>query len=46
MYDVTYSLNGIIKHISINAQNENEVFNIITNMYGNGTIQIINIRRI
>lgn len=44
MYDVTYSLNGIIKHISINAQNE--VFNIITNMYGNGTIQILNIRRI
>lgn len=43
MYEVTYSVDGIIYKTNIEASNYSQVFNIITNMYGSGNIQIINI---
>lgn len=46
MYEVTYSINGIIRKVMINANDSIQAQNIFTNMYGTGQIQIINIRRI
>lgn len=46
MYEVTYSTDGIIKKININASDGQQVQQIMTNMYGFGKIQIINVRRI
>jgi hypothetical protein len=46
MYEVTYSINGIIRKVMINANDSIQAQNIFTNMYGSGQIQIINIRRI
>lgn len=46
MYEVTYSINGIIRKVKINANDSIQAQNIFTNMYGAGQIQIINIRRI
>lgn len=46
MFEVTYSLNGLIKKIMINAIDAVQVTQIMTNMYGSGNIQIINIRRV
>lgn len=46
MYEVTYSINGIIRKVNINANDSIQAQNIFTNMYGTGQIQIINIRRI
>lgn len=46
MFEVTISLDGIIKNIMINANDSFQVTNIVTNMYGNGRVQIINIRRV
>lgn len=46
MYEVTYSIDGIIKKISINASDSIQAQMIFTNMYGSGRTQIINIRRI
>lgn len=46
MYEVTYSIDGILKKISINASDAVQAQNIFTNMYGNGKVQIINIRRV
>lgn len=46
MFEVTYSLNGLIKKIMINANDAVQVTGIMTNMYGSENIQIINIRRV
>lgn len=46
MYEVTYSIDGIIKKININANDSIQAQNIFTNMYGTGKVQIINIRRV
>lgn len=46
MYEVTYSIDGIIKKININASDSIQAQNIFTNMYGTGKMQIINIRRV
>lgn len=45
MYDVTYSIDGVIKHISIKADDGVAVMNAITNMFGAGKVQIINMKR-
>lgn len=46
MYEVTYSIEGIIHKITVNASDSVEAMNIFTNMYGFGKVQIINVRRI
>ena len=46
MFEVTYSMDGIIRKININASDELQAQNIFTNMYGSGKVQIINVRRI
>ena len=45
MYEVTYSMNGIIKKISVNANDPLTAIDIFTNMFGGGAIEIINIVR-
>ena len=45
MYEITYSINGIIKKISINANDGMQAQQIFTNMYSCDKIEIINIRR-
>lgn len=45
MYEVTYSIDGIIKKISINASDSIQAERVFTNMYGTGKVQIINIVR-
>lgn len=46
MFEVTYSVEGIIHKISIKADDSIQAQNIFTNMYGNAKVQIINIRRV
>lgn len=46
MFEVTYSMEGIIRKIMINANDSIQAQEIFTNMYGNGKVQIINIRRV
>lgn len=46
MYEVTYSIDGIIKKLSVNADDAITAQNIITNMFGGGRIEIIEIRRV
>ena len=46
MFEVTYSMEGIIRKIMINASDALQAQNIITNMYGSCKVQIINIRRV
>lgn len=46
MFEVTYSMEGIIRKIMINASDAVQAQSIITNMYGSGKVQIINIRRV
>ena len=41
MYEITYSIDGIIKRISIQALSQMEAVNIFTNMYGTGKVQVI-----
>ena len=45
MYDVTYTIDGIVRHIMINAKNNIEVTEIFTNMFSGQKVQIINIVR-
>jgi hypothetical protein len=45
MFEVTYSIDGIIKKININASDAVQAQEIFTNMYGTGKVQIINIIR-
>lgn len=46
MYKVRLSINGIIKEITINANDAFQAQHLVTNMYGNGNVQIIDIRRV
>ena len=46
MYKVKIVIDGLVKEITVNANSSFEVQNIITNMYGNGKVQIIDIRRV
>lgn len=41
MYEITYSIDGIIKNITLLALSQMDAVNIFTNMYGSGTVQII-----
>lgn len=46
MYKVKIVIDGLLREMTINANSSVEVQNIITNMYGTGRVQIIDIRRI
>ena len=46
MYEVTYSVEGIIRKISIKADDSIQAQNIFTNIYGSGKVKIIIIMRI
>lgn len=46
MYKVKIVIDGLVKEITVNANLSFEVQNIITNMYGSGKVQIIDIRRV
>ena len=46
MFEVTYSMEGIIRKMMINATDAVQAQRICTNMYGSGKVQIINIRRV
>ena len=46
MYKVKIVIDGLVKEITVNANSAVEVQNIITNMYGSGKVQIIDIRRV
>lgn len=46
MYKVKYTIDGIIKEMTVNASDAITAQNLITNMYGTGRIQIIDIRRV
>ena len=46
MYEVTYSIDGIIKKISINANDAFTAQNILTNMFNGTNVDIINVRRV
>lgn len=46
MFEVTYSMDGIIRKIMINASDSLQAQQLFTNMYGTGKVQIINIRRV
>ena len=45
MFEVTYTMNGIIKKISVNASDPLTAINIFTNMFGGGAIEIIDVVR-
>lgn len=45
MYEVTYTMNGIIKKISVNASDPLTAIDIFTNMFGGGAIEIIDVVR-
>lgn len=46
MFEVTYSMDGLIRKIMINASDSVQAQNIFINMYRNAKVQIINIRRV
>lgn len=46
MYEVTYSIDGIVRKININASDSVQATNIFTNMYGSSKVQIINVRKV
>lgn len=46
MYEVTYTIDGIVKKISITASDSIQAQTIFTNMFSGGKIEIINIRRV
>jgi len=45
LFEVTYSIDGIIKKIDISANDALQAQSIFTNMYNGGKIEIINIVR-
>ena len=45
MYEVTYSMNGIIKKIQVKADDAVTAQAIFTNMFGGGAIEIIDVVR-
>lgn len=46
MYEVTYSVDGIVRTLNVNASDSVQAQQIITNMFGTGKVQIINWRRL
>lgn len=46
MFEVTYTIDGIIKKMNVNADDAIVAQNIFTNMFSGQKIEIINIRRI
>ena len=46
MFEVTYSINGILKKITINADDAFTAQNILTNMFNGTNVDIINVRRV
>lgn len=46
MYEVTYTIDGILKKFSIKADDQMQAQSIFTNMFSGQRIEIINIRRI
>lgn len=46
MYEVTYSVDGIVRTLNVNANDSVQAQQIITNMFGTGKVQIINWRRL
>ena len=45
MYEVTYSVDGILKKVNISANDALQAQSVFTNMYSSGNVQIINIVR-
>lgn len=45
MYEVTYSIDGILKKIQIPANDALQAQSIFTNMYNGGNVEIINVVR-
>lgn len=43
MYEVTYSMNGIIKKIQVKADDAVTAQTIFTNMFGGGAIEILDV---
>ena len=41
MYEITYSINGIIRKIIVQGTSQMDVVNTFTNMYGSGKVQVI-----
>lgn len=41
MFEITYSIDGIIRKITLQALSQMDAVNIFTNMYGSGKVQII-----
>lgn len=46
MYEVTYTIDGILKKFSIRADDQMQAQAIFTNMFSGQRIEIIDIRRI
>lgn len=47
MYEVTFSLDGLIRKMVVNAKDSTQAMQILTNMYSHMTkVQIINVRKI
>lgn len=46
MYKVKFSINGLVKEMTISANDSTAVTNIITNMYSESNVQIIDVRRV
>lgn len=45
MYEVTYSIDGIIKKITVNASDAITAQSMFTSMFSGGKVEIINIVR-
>lgn len=45
MYEVTYSIDGIVRTLDVSASDAVQAQQIITNMFGQGNVQIINWKR-
>lgn len=41
MYEITYSINGIIRKIIVQGTSQMDAVNIFTNMNGSGKVQVI-----
>lgn len=46
MYEVTYTIDGILKKFSIKADDQMQAQQILTNMFSGQRIEIIDIRRV
>lgn len=46
MYKIQYTIDGIVRSLTINASSSLEATQMLTNMYGSGKIQIISIIKV